>query len=455
MKRKNAEVEEKQEQDGVSRREFMKSGAKTAAVMSMAPTYLLTLLDEVDPFNNGSGKRDLIVVISDLHMGADLTYAEIKTNLGPLENFLKRIETSANVKELVIAGDMVDEWFVPATVDTYQGFDQKHFVERIGEANKGVFDTLNRIVQSGIILVSYVPGNHDLTITASNIDTLVPGINQARDIGRLGLGTYSPVTHPEIAIEHGHRYNFFCAPDTFSNQGTAAGTILPPGYFLTRLAAEHVVQGCDVSGDPIPLIIPNPSASESQSLLYNYWGIWAWWLDNLPINNPFIDDIIVTKIDGFTETYSVNDLLPSQTVSKGVISVNLFDGIQETWAARCSLNNVPIAIPTGEAITGALLASATDGMATSQYFMNVNSDKRLVIFGHSHEPKIIASQDSNGEKTIYANSGTWIDHNPNRTTMNFVVVTPQSDDGTSQTAVALYNYENTSVTLMAQDSVRL
>jgi hypothetical protein len=34
----------------------------------------------------------------------------------------------------------------------------------------------------------------------------------------VGLGTYSPVGYPQIAIEHGHRYNFFCAPDPISNQ---------------------------------------------------------------------------------------------------------------------------------------------------------------------------------------------------------------------------------------------
>lgn len=40
----------------------------------------------------------------------------------------------------------------------------------------------------------------------------------------------------------------------------------------------------------------------------------------------------------------------------------------------------------------------------------------------NHEPKIRAFKNYNDQKTIYANSGTWIDENPNKTTMNFVVI---------------------------------
>lgn len=42
----------------------------------------------IDTFNTNSGTRNLIVVISDLHLGADISYAEIKVNLEPLKEFL-------------------------------------------------------------------------------------------------------------------------------------------------------------------------------------------------------------------------------------------------------------------------------------------------------------------------------------------------------------------------------
>ncbi len=95
-----------------------------------------------------------------------------------------------------------------------------------------------------------------------------------------------------------------------------------------------------------------------------------------------------------------------------------------------------------------------DSQANLQYFLNPASDKRIVVFGHTHQPRIIEGVSFDGKKCIYANSGTWIDQNPKQTTMNFVVITPQSLDASSQTLVNLYNFEKEVVTLMANSSTR-
>jgi UDP-2,3-diacylglucosamine pyrophosphatase LpxH len=408
---------------------------------------------EINPFNSGGNERNMIVIISDLHLGADLNYAECKNNLPSLEKLLNQIKAAPDVKELVIAGDLLDEWFVPATTDTYQGKVQADFVRRIATANKGVFDVMNSIIQEGKILVTYVPGNHDLTITAANIESVLPGINQARDAA-LGLGTYSPVDYPAIAIEHGHRYNFFCAPDPISNQDIAPGTIMPPGYFFTRIATLHVIQHNSIPADTLPVVTENISGDESQDLLLKYWNTWEMTAELFPIKNRFDENIIVTNVNGFTGTYSFNDLVPYQSSASGMIDVNLYNGIQDNWEARQTLNNTPIHTTTAEAIDSVNSATYTDYLAKLQYFLNPDSDKRIVVFGHTHEPKIVASESFDNKKCIYANSGTWIDHNPGRTTMNFVVITPQNNDASSQTFVKLYNFENEVVTKMAEDSMR-
>jgi len=407
---------------------------------------------KINPFTNGANEKNMIVVLSDLHLGADLAYAECNKNLSSLQKLLKQINTSPNIKELVIAGDLLDEWFVPATVDTYAGKDQRDFVQRIAVTNKGVIDGFNKIIQSGKILVTYVPGNHDLTITAENIDLILPGINQVRDKEQ-GLGTYSPTDYPKIAIEHGHRYNFFCAPDPISNQDVAPGTIMPPGYFFTRIAALHVLQKNPQPGDTMRVVTPNISGDKSQSSLFAYWKIWEWAINYLPIKEKFDEKIIVTNVNGFTKTYAVNDLLPYQRTAGGKLDVKLFKGIQDTWNQRQILNKVAVNIPVAQAIAKASSAEETDDQATVQYFMNPNSDKRIVIFGHTHVAKISSSNNYNGQKSIYANSGTWIDHNPNLTTMNFIVITPQNTDVSSQTHVKLYNFENEVITKMAEDSL--
>lgn len=409
---------------------------------------------EIDPFSNGGNERNMIVVLSDVHLGADLTYAECKNNLGSLEKLIKKIKASSNIKELVIAGDLLDEWFVPATIETYQGKDQADFVKRIATANKGVVDAINSIIQEDKILVTYVPGNHDLTITEASVELVFPGINQARD-PELGLGTYSPIGYPEIAIEHGHRYNFFCAPDPYSNQDIAPGTILPPGYFFTRIGALHVSQGYPaVANDTLPLVTPNSTGDDSQNNLYEYWSLWQWAVDYLKINNKFDENIIVTNVDGFLGTYSINDLVPYQTTPGGEIDVKLYKGIQDTWNQRQQHNRVPVPIPTIHAISKSNSAEELGNQANIQYFQNPDSDVRIVVFGHTHVAEIKTFQDHKDQKAIYVNSGTWIDHNSlTSTNMEFVVLTPKNSDASSQTFVKLYNFGDEVVTKMAEDSI--
>jgi UDP-2,3-diacylglucosamine pyrophosphatase LpxH len=398
----------------------------------------------------------MIVIISDLHLGANLDYAEFNRNSNTLVTLLQRIRSAPNVKDLVIAGDMLDEWFVPATVNTYNGSDQHGFVQRIADANKEVIGAFMKIIREGKITVTYVPGNHDLCITAENVASILPGIIQVRDHMQ-GLGTYSPAGNPQIAIEHGHRYNFFCAPDPLSNQEIAPGTILPPGYFFTRIAALHVVQKTTTPGDTVAVVTPNAAAGASQNLLYAYWNIWKWAVEYLPINEKFGEKIIVTSLNGFKGAYSVNDLLPFQSIPGGSIDVKLYKGIQDTWEQRQTLNGVAVKIPVGPAIITAASDTALDGQAQVQYFSNPNSTKRIVVFGHTHNARMVASLNTAGQKTIYANSGTWIDNNSGflDNTCNFVVITPP-DAGTSpETFVKLYNFKNSVVTEMARDSIRI
>lgn len=409
---------------------------------------------EIDPFNNGTSERNLIVVISDIHLGPNLAFAECNKNLATLEKFVNQINESKNVKELIIAGDMFDEWFVPASSDTYQGKDQKDYMQRIAATNKGVFDAFNKIIQAGNVLVTYVPGNHDLTITKENVELVLPGINQARDEVQ-GLGTYSPASLPVLAVEHGHRYNIFCAPDPISNKDLIPGSILPPGYFLTRLAVQHVVQHCTTPREPLPVVTPNANGGQSQYLAYYYWNMWQDWMTQFPVDNMLDEKIIVTNIGGFTGNYSINDFIPFQTTPGGFIDMKLYKGIQDTWKERQAINKVAVEIPTDQAFAKSNSSSETDNQAVNQYFMNAFSNKKIVVFGHSHDAKIVASNNYKGEKCVYINSGTWIDHNNvGPTTMDFVVITPQSADQKSETSIKLMNYKGGTINLFAQDSFR-
>ncbi len=389
-----------------------------AASLCFASDYAFTLDESGIPALNG--ERSAIIVISDIHLGMDDRYAEIQENRAPLVDFLSKVRLAPNIKELVVAGDLLDEWFIPAGTDTYAGKTQKEFVQAIAANNKGVVDSFNDIIRDGKTKVVYIPGNHDLLITSESIQTIFPGMVEARDVR--GLGTYSPDGHPEIAIEHGHRYNFFCAPDPISNREIAPGSILPPGYFFTRIATLSVVEGKPEPGEIRPAIVPN-SLGESQELEFLYWQVWEALMNELPIKEGFEEKIIRTNIDGFTQDYAMSDLIPRQTEEGGVIDVNLFKGIQDTWDERQELNGVAVKIPVRDALAKAASSAETDNQAVVQYFRNPTSNKRIVIFGHTHESRIIPSKTHDGKSAVYVNSGTWIDKNATPT-MTFVVIAP-------------------------------
>jgi len=406
----------------------------------------------LNPFSNGGSDRNMIVVLSDMHMGADSAYTECKNNIAPLVKLLQQIQVAPNVKELVIAGDLVDEWFVPAPVNTYQGKDQSDFVKRVAATNKSVFDALNLIIRENKIKVTYVPGNHDLGITAANIELILHGINQARD-DEQGLGTYTPLDFKELAIEHGHRYNFACAPDPISNKDIAPGSIMPPGYFFTRIAAKCVIEGFKPAGDTLAKVIKNNSGGVSQDLALEYYKGWVSLMKMFPITEKFSDKLIVTNINGFTKNYSVNDLVPYQLTPGGTIDVNLFKGIQDNWEHRQDLNHVAIHIPVEQAIANQDSNEITDAQSNIQYFMNPNSIVRIVVFGHTHIARI-NTYFNNGKKSIYANSGTWIDSNKGPLTENFVVITPQNTNAASMTYVKLYYVDKGVIKPIKADSLR-
>jgi hypothetical protein len=179
-----------------------------------------------------------IVVISDIHLGVDDKISETVTNRKYLVDFLKRIQQTKDVRELVITGDFLDDWFLPLNYPAYS--DAQAFYMKVISNNQVVFDELNKVMDKGIKTV-YIPGNHDMLLTSGTLTEVLPKIVF---VGEAGLGTFITGDRLEIAIEHGDRYDIFSAPDTIDNKEIAGEkAILPPGYFYARVAASWVLQG--------------------------------------------------------------------------------------------------------------------------------------------------------------------------------------------------------------------
>jgi len=384
--------------------------------------------------------RSIIICISDIHLGdkrsIDGGYGWFNKNREALVSFLTQVRVAPNVRELVIAGDMFDEWLAPMATDTLNGLTQSGFVDSIATENQAIIDAFNSIIKEGKIKVTYVTGNHDMQVTSVDVQRILPGISEARDAQ--GLGAYSPLDHPEILIEHGHRYDFYNAPDPISNSTitTYKDAILPLGFFVTKIGASILGIGSAAGFVPDPTIAP---WSENQ------------YMAQLPVTGIFNSKIINTGIDGYTDVYSVSDLIPHKTPD-GSFDVTLYKGVVSTWPLRQMKNKVPVKITPTDAIKVGLIMADLDAQATTQYFQNADSVKRIVVFGHSHIPLMLAATNTKLEQTIYANSGTWIDNAT--TSMTFVAIIPPQTNG-SATDVKLYQYSQTGITALDSKSVTI
>ncbi|WKY48155.1 metallophosphoesterase [Eubacteriaceae bacterium ES3] len=392
--------------------------------------------------NDSEHESSRIVVISDLHLGIDDSFSETVTNKAALVSFLEQLRSS-EVDEIVIDGDLLDQWFVPANYESPD--DLSIFFKNVADNNAQVIDEFKTLIKNDV-KVTYVPGNHDLLLTEEILAELIPGIEQARDVD--GLGTYRTGTRSEIVIEHGHRYNTFCAPDTLSNKEFTGDypSILPPGYFFTRVAATSVVEEKSGAQKDLPQVTQPASDNIDQLGAYIYYQTWAGTIQGFPIVADFNDPVINVNLDGYNNNFSLSDLLPTQQTD-GRISAVLYADVQSRWDALQELNNVAVKLPYAEATAKAQDSTYTDEQAVTQYF-DIDSTVDVVIFGHTHVPVLNTFSEGYNSEKIYANTGTWIDENLLGDDMTFVVI----ESGQDTTDVRLMQYNASEQTASQLDS---
>lgn len=399
-----------------------------------ATVYPLTLGTQTIPELGDA--RTIILVVSDIHMGDARSiaggYAWFNNNRTKLVRFLDLVRPMPNVRELVIAGDLFDEWVAPMVTEPFNGLSQSEFVDGIVSANQSIVDAINNIIKDGLIEVTYVPGNHDMLAESGDIQRIFPGMSEARDAR--GLGAYMPLDQPEIVIEHGHRYDFFNAPDPISNRSiTKTASILPPGFFVSKIATTSDLE----RGQPRFIGKELADRGVDRQHYLSYWAAWQLIMFQKPVKASWRDKIIKTGIDGYADAYAIDDLIPYHPTNDDPLDVNLYKGITDTWGVRQKENNVAVPI-TAEAAMMAVAYPVMDALAAEQYFLNPSSNKRIVVFGHTHKAEAFNLVNHELKGTVYANSGTWIDHeNP---TTTFVSIIPQKNDKAVAYTVTAYQY---------------
>lgn len=376
--------------------------------------------------------RNKIVVVSDVHLGIDDRYTETLENRPFFIEFLRRLQSTADVRELVINGDFLDDWFLPVYYPVYTDIAQ--FYKDAIATNQTVFDELNNVIKSGIKLV-YIPGNHDMTLAADILQEAIPNLVQARDAQ--GLGVYYTGDRNEIVIEHGHRYDVFSAPDTVTNAELCGNddTIFPAGYFYARYAATWVLEGKPQVEKDLPVITNVPDKSDADQYgAYMYYMILKTVSERMTPNEGLEEKIFDMRIAGFDDAYTYLDFYPAQQADGTISAPVLFKNIQRTWAERQTINKVKFQNSFLEAVAGTLDWAYFAQQARVQYLDDPNENAEVVVFGHTHVPSYYAMD--NGK--YYINEGTWIDHNADHpeATRTFAVITTGE-----KTAVGLYKYE--------------
>jgi UDP-2,3-diacylglucosamine pyrophosphatase LpxH len=347
-----------------------------------------------------AGKRTKRIFISDIHMGDQNSlsnphrYGWFKKNIPVLANFLNDQLKANDVKEVVILGDLFDEWVIPteyipltSIADICSNPD-----------NQPVIDLLKALAASPDIKLAYVPGNHDMSMDAAGIsasknliETTFPGIrffcNSNEPWGAYNVGI--------LAAEHGNHYCLFNAPDKW----TAKDTFLPIGYFISRVVAHKV----KTTG----------KAEDYHDILVNF-------IKDFLAHPNLVPDLFdaIAKDAGLKSKDKINlgnvPGYPTGIATIGDIK-NQFSNLIRNWEKTPGNINLAAAIQ-GDANN---LSSA----ATLAYFSHFGSNVNIVIFGHTHVPVMdkryffdvpsptgeVSHRYDEPCDAIYVNSGCWVD----------------------------------------------
>ncbi len=380
---------------------------------------------------NAGATRDKIVVISDIHLGIEDKYTEMLKNRPLLIEFLQRLQSTKDVRELVIAGDFLDEWYLPVYYPSYT--DQSQFYKDVIDNNQGVIDELNNVIDSGIKLV-YVIGNHDMTLEAGVLKEAIPDIVQVTDAE--GLGAYYTGDRNEIVIEHGHRYDVFSAPDSVTNAELCGNedTILPAGYFYARYAATWVLEDYPTVEKDLPVVTDVPDKTDTDQYgAYIYYSLLKDISTRITPNEGLDEKIFDIHIAGFDDAYTYLDFYPAQQADGTISAPVLYKNIQRTWEERQTINNVKVPNSFIEAVSGTLNWEYFFRQAKAQYLENPDENVDVVVFGHTHVP----TYKDAGNGKCYLNDGTWIDNNTDDPNVRTFAVITTGD----KTTAGLYSFK--------------
>lgn len=406
----------------------LKPGIRSANGLSLQSSTVLEIRTMTMSLflDNDTAQRNSIVCISDIHLGDARAvahgYCWFSKNAAALENLLDSTLASRQVRQLAILGDLFDEWVIPyrfSPFDSSSGVhDSRDYFLSVANSpvNAGVIQRLRNIAASGKVQLVYVPGNHDMLLTKDILQEIIPGVVWQGDSA--GMGKYNPVN--EIVMEHGHRYDLFNCPQPFVNPGH----ILPPGFFISRLDAQGIMDHGSSSDKQVKSGNSGGEFLAAWIVAYSYLVI-----KHSMTVAPDSLNIKMGGVGGYWSKFSFNGAMEMYA-----------NNIEDVWPQTQIRNSMPVTMP----VIMAILGGHSDLYYTAGYeYMDPGVPKKykMVAFGHTHIPMIEVYPKGKKYTGIYANSGTWVNaelnDDPVRT---FLVIKPGAWNASDLDVVSLYQY---------------
>jgi UDP-2,3-diacylglucosamine pyrophosphatase LpxH len=163
--------------------------------------------------------------MSDIHISNGASYSWFQ---GPYVTYattmFNRVAADASVAELVLLGDIFDNWLYPVDVVPLTA------PQIISGMDAGLRSAIQGCVAT-LPVVYYMNGNHDMTVSQADLAGLGSG---GKEIVWTTAAAYNNLHGNTRHLEHGNACDMFNAPDTASD--TIGGYSL--GFFITRMVAS-------------------------------------------------------------------------------------------------------------------------------------------------------------------------------------------------------------------------
>ncbi|HEY4441332.1 MAG TPA: metallophosphoesterase [Candidatus Elarobacter sp.] len=331
-----------------------------------------------------------IVVLSDVHIGTDArtNWYQSKVHQPHLSAILHWIiDHAAEIRDVVLLGDIVDFWTYPADV-------RPPSVAQIVAAQPALFGNdglFGKVTTALPNRVWYVVGNHDIGITDADVALLTGSKPRIHFVP----GTTSrPLGNSSVLLTHGNEFVMANAQDHATRNPMRP---LPLGHFVTRSVATYFVKKGLKEGQTVA-DLHDVGTPLSASYFKGFFPRLIDFLLN-PINWPTLS-IAKEMLEGLIRSMD----LKLADVSPFTLADGTKVTIEQVNAAYTSLFSEWVARVGVRGAVNALVNDLQENLDGYAHLTAAATGASVVVMGHTHKPVNAAFSTAAGP-SVYVNSG--------------------------------------------------